>query len=149
MEFLIKEHVEITWYYCPREITNEINKERTINHLSSCSEEYVKSTIDNIKSGHKFLKIEGSVGSSYCPQERKQRLFFSMSQENKELIVQQVQGLFESIIIELGKGNKLSQEDIINQANYIQEHYYKKKFSEQLNEKFPEKEKASLKKPKI
>lgn len=149
MEFLIKEHVEINWYYSPTEITNEINKERALNKLSSCSEDYVKSAIDLIKLGHSFLKLEKSVGSCYCPTNRKQQLIFSMSLENKELILTQVQGLFEYIIEQLGKGNTSLKDSFNDHALYLQQHYEKKKYSEYLNIKFPEKDLASIKKPKI
>lgn len=149
MEFLIKEAIEIKWYYSPSEMVQEVNKERTINKLMVSYDDQVKSAIDYLKMGHTFLKIEGSVGSYYCPNEKKQVLKFSVNPENSELIKGQIQGLFEFIISELGQGKTLTQQDINNQAHILSEYYYRSKFVEKLEEKLPEKEKASVKKPKI
>lgn len=149
MEFLIKEAIEINWYYSPTEVTQEVNKERTKNKMNLCYDDQVKNAIDCLKSGHNFLKIEGSVASYYCIKERKQVLKFSVNPENKDLIKEQVQGLFDFIILSLGQGNQINQQDINNQAKLISDYYYRKKFVEKLEDKFPEKEKASEKKPKI
>lgn len=151
MEFLVKECLKITWYYSPTEITVEINKQR-INSNTYLPEERIKNTIDFLKGGYKFLKIESSVGSCYVMEEKKQALIFSVAPENKELIMHQIQGLFDFIIDTLGNENSngiLNQEDITNQANYLEEHFNKKKFTDYLDNKLPEKEKASVKKLKL
>lgn len=149
MEFLIKEAIEINWYYSPNEVVQEVNKERTINKITLSYDDQVKSAIDCLKMGHTFLKIEGSVGSYYCPNEKKQVLRFSVNPQNSELIKEQIQGLFEFIISELGQGKTISQQDINNQAYLLSDYYYRSRFVEKLEEKLPEKEKASVKKPKI
>lgn len=149
MEFLIKEAIEINWYYLHVELMTEVNKERKINQINPCSEEYIKTHVDFLKMGHEFLKIEGSVGSYYCQKEKKRVLRFSVKLENNDLIKTQVQGLFEFIIIELGKGKQITKENISNKATLLENYYYSSKFVEKLENKLPEKEKASEKKPKL
>lgn len=149
MEFLVKECLEITWYYSPAEITLEVNKE-SINTKIHVPENRVKNTIDFIKNGYNFLKIKSSVSSYYSMEEKKQALIFSIAPENKELVNYQIQGLFDFIIEKLSNINgALTQEDIANQAYYLEEHFNKKKFTEYLDNKLPVKENVLVKKLKL
>lgn len=149
MEFLVKEKVKLSWYYSPQEMVETINKERKSNNLSLCLEDQVKSVIEFIKIGNEFLKIDKSAGSYYCMEEKKQVITFDVNPQYVELIKFQMQGLLSFVVEQLSKGNRIIFNDVTHQADFLEDYYKKEKFTEYLDDKFPEKEKASVKKLKI
>lgn len=151
MKFLVQEILKITWYYSPLEVTKEINKNRKNTNLEPLEQSIVLNHISYLQQAQKYLNLEKPVGYYYEPKEsiRKQALSFHVNPENKELITEQIQGLFDYMIDNMSQNIFLSEGDIANHATYLENYFNKRKMSEYLDQKYPEKEKASIKKPKI
>lgn len=148
MEFLVKRVNKLSWYYSVSEMLDNINKTRSEHNLDSCSEDLLKGKIEYIKIGEQFLKIEDSMGSYYCPKEKKQVITFDVKTEHIQLIEFQMQGLLNFVVEELAYNKIIRFDDVVNHANYLEDYLNKQKLAEEFEEKYPEKIKASIQKPK-
>lgn len=148
MEFLVKRVNKLSWYYSVSEMLEQINQVRSEHNLDTCSEDLLKGKIEYIKIGDQFLKIENSAGSYYCMKEKKQVITFDVKTEHIQLIEFQMQGLLNFVVEELGRNKRVSFDNVVNHANYLEDYLNKKNLAEEFKEKYPEKNKASNQKPK-
>ncbi len=148
MDFLVKRVNKLTWYYSQKEMTEQVNKLRQENNLDSCTENFVNTKIEYIKTNKLFSKIDNSAGSYYCPKEKKQAITFDVKTEYLELIDFQMQGILNFIVQQMGRGQPVTYNDMVNHVNYLENYYNSRQFVEKLEEKYPEKIKASIQKPK-
>lgn len=148
MEFLVKRVNKLTFYYSLKEMKEYINQLRKENNIESCTENFINVKIDYIKLQNLNLKIENSANSYYCPKEKKLTINVEVKTEHIEMIEFQIPGLLNFIVEEMGQGKPVTFNDMLNQANYLESYYNSSQFVDKLEEKYPEKTKSSINKPK-